>query len=144
MKKFFAIIEKYAIPVLIIIGVLTVFFLFKTFEIGLNASYSAFMPWGETNKTFYGGVEGQIPDFGIDEKKIPEIIESAFSVADGVDTSIKPNVYNDLKKEVINNFDFESMEEPSNEGDSSHSAGTLLVLIEGKDLYTADSLNLIQ
>lgn len=144
MKKFFAIIEKYAIPVLIIIGVLTVFFLFKTFKIGLNASYSAFMPWGETNKTFYGGLEGQIPDFGIDERKIPEIIESAFSVADGIDTSIKPNVYNDLKKEVINNYDFESMEEPSNEGDSSHGAGTLLVLIEGKDLYTADSLNLIQ
>ena len=79
MKKFFAFIEKHAIAVLVVVAAITAFFLVNALGIGLNASYTSFMPYGEASKVFHGGQDGQIPDLGIDDSQVPASIEKAWT-----------------------------------------------------------------
>lgn len=81
MNRFFAFIEKHAVAVLIVIALITAFFLVNALGIGLNASYTAFMPYGEADKQFYGGVSGQVMDLGVDDSLVPESVRKAFNVA---------------------------------------------------------------
>lgn len=146
MNRFFAFIEKHAVAVLIVIALITAFFLVNALGIGLNASYTAFMPYGEADKQFYGGVSGQVMDLGVDDSLVPESVRKAFNVA-GYQEGAQADeevVEGSLDRSVLDDYDFTTLTAPSNEGDEPHNAGTLLVQIGGPELYTADTLNLIQ
>ena len=143
MNRFFTFIGRHAIAVVMVIVLITVFFLVNALGIGLNASYSSFMPYGEARRTYEGGVSGQLPDMGVDDKRVPEIIESAFSVVDDQRTATAIE-YGELNKAVLNEYDFSSMSAPDDSNDEPHYGGTLLVMVDGSDIYSADSLNLIQ
>ena len=144
MRDFFSFIEKHAISVIVVILAITVFFLINTFNIRLNGNYTAFFPYGEANRTYYGGKSGQIPDLGIDDDLVEESINKAFSsVLENNATQVKVE-YGEVNPSVLKKYDFTSLTPPSNEGDAPYGGGTLLVLVEGNDLFTADSLNLIQ
>ena len=78
MRDFFSFIEKHAVSVIVVILAITVFFLINTFNIRLNGNYTAFFPYGEANRTYYGGKSGQIPDLGIDDDLVEESINKAF------------------------------------------------------------------
>ena len=73
MRDFFSFIEKHAISVIVVILAITVFFLINAFNIRLNGNYTAFFPYGEANRTYYGGKSGQIPDLGIDDDLVEKI-----------------------------------------------------------------------
>lgn len=144
MKKFFAFIEKHAIAVLVVVAAITAFFLVNALGIGLNASYTSFMPYGEASKVFHGGQDGQIPDLGIDDSQVPASIEKAFRATRAGQTVPEEVEYGPLNPEILESYDFSTLASPSDEGDEPHGAGTVLVLIEGADLYSAETLNLIQ
>ena len=144
MRDFFSFIEKHAVSVIILIIAITIFFLVNALGIRLNGSYTAFLPYGEANRVYLGGVEDQLPDLGIDEKLVPESVEKAFSsLGDGVKT---PTVaeYGEPDPSVLGKYDLSTLEPPGNENDAPYRGGTLLVMVEGNNLFTADSLNLIQ
>ncbi len=145
MEKFFDFIERHAVAVIVVIALVTAFFLVNALGIGLNADYGAFMPYGEAHRVYQGGVSGQFPDLGIADRAVPANVEKAFRVAEeaGV-VAPSDNEYRDLDPSVLEAFDFSTMTEPTNEDDERHGAGDLLIFIQGNDLYSADSLNLIQ
>lgn len=148
MNHFFSFIERHAVSVLVLIALITVFFLFNAIGIGLNASYTSFMPYGESDKQFYGGVSGQIMDLGVNDNQVPESVSKAYSLVSKkdveADIASEPGDQDLLDRSVLSHFDFASLAAPSNEGDVSYGAGSLLVLIGGPDLYSADTLNLVQ
>ena len=47
MNRFFAFLGRHAIAVVVVIALITAFFLVNALGIGLNASYTSFMPFGE-------------------------------------------------------------------------------------------------
>lgn len=144
MKKFYAFIERQAVAVLIVVAAITAFFLVNALGIGLNASYTSFMPYGEAHRIYRGGESGQVPDLGVDDRQVPSSVQKAFSLVETTESDPVVTEYGELDTSVLDSYDFSTLAPPSDEGDESHGAGALLVLIEGPDLYSADTLNLIQ
>lgn len=143
MKDFFSFIERHAKAVLCVIAVITIFFLVNAIGIRLNGSYTAFLPYGEANRVYYGGLDGQIPDLGISDALVNESVEKAFAAGNEA-KPLPVASYGDLNPEVLKSYDFSLLTRPSDEGDDRHNGGTLLVMIEGNSLFSTDSLNLIQ
>ena len=67
MNKIFDFVAKHAGIVVFIILLLTAFFAFHAASIRINASFSAFMPWGESTDYYEGGVSGQLPRLGTEK-----------------------------------------------------------------------------
>ena len=125
MKKILDFISRHAKMTLFVIILVTLFFLCKAMGIGLNASYGAFMPWGEYADNYQGGVEGQKPvlakaDTEYDEYDILPI------------TTVSPSGYasavTDLNEQTLPDYEYDT---------------NYLVLIKG-DIYNPETLNVIE
>jgi Predicted exporters of the RND superfamily len=127
MKRLLSFIYKHAKAIIIVIALLTVFFAWQATKIGINASYSAFIPWGEYWDTFEGGVAGQKPvlskveDTAIDTSFIPSTtVYSTGLTASTTGTSV-----------------------PEKQEEDYPYSTNYLVLIKGDNIYDKDSLNTI-
>ncbi len=125
MRHFLNFIYKHAKIVIAIVVLLTVFFAYQATKIGLNASYSAFIPWGEYSDSFEGGVSGQLP---VLSKTVEEINDDIV-----IDTTVyKTGAY--ASTTTIENEKVEDLPYDTN----------YLVLIKGENIYKPDNLNLIE
>ena len=125
MKKILEFISRHAKITLLIIILITLFFLYQAMGIGLNASYGAFMPWGEYSDTYQGGVEGQKP-----------VLAKAESEFDDYDilpvTTVPPGGYasavTDLTEQSLPDYEYDT---------------NYLVLIKG-DVFDPEALTVIE
>lgn len=127
MKKFIEFISKHAIIILIIVGLLTVFFAYKAMGIGINADYGAFMPWGEYGNSYQGGVPGQKP---VLSKAVPNLDNTEYMPI----TTVLPdsNVYasaGDISVETkLEDYPYST---------------NYLVLVKGSNLFEPEILDLL-
>lgn len=126
MKKILDFISRHAKMTLFVIILITLFFLYQAMGIGLNASYGAFMPWGEYADTYQGGVEGQKP----------VLAKADIECLDAYDvlpiTTVPPSGYASAVTDLT------GQELPDYEYDTNY-----LVLIKG-DIYAPEALTVIE
>ena len=140
MGRFFSFIVRHAKAVIVLILLCTIFFLFNAINIHLNASFSAFLPWGERSKTYIGGISGQVPDLGISEKATAEAIQKAEKLLETSTHKDVNLVYSSMESTIAPDSIEKVKADDSN--DLKYNA-SYLVFIGGNKLYTADALNLI-
>ena len=126
MDSFFRFIEKHPKAVIAIVLAITAFMLVQAMGIGLNGSYSAFIPWDENTDVFEGGVVGQTIVTGTErnapKQKIPPAARSASEEPAASEATA---------------------DDASADGDLPYT-GTYLLLAGCDALYEADNLNLLQ
>ncbi len=126
MDSFFRFIEKHPKAVIAIVLAITAFMLVQAMGIGLNGSYSAFIPWDENTDVFEGGVVGQTIVTGTErnapKQKIPPAARSASEEPAASEAAA---------------------DDASADGDLPYT-GTYLLLAGCDALYEADNLNLLQ
>lgn len=145
MNKIFDFVAKHAGIVVFIILLLTAFFAFHAASIRINASFSAFMPWGESTDYYEGGVSGQLPRLGTEkaERESLSLVDRDTGktvVLEKADYSIPvPEVaYEDVA-------DVSSLPPvKAQEGDDYSRSSNYLVLVQADDLFTAKKLNLVE
>ena len=125
MRHFLNFIYKHAKFVIAVVILLTVFFAYQATKIGLNASYSAFIPWGEYSDSFKGGVSGQLP---VLSKTLDDIDDDIV-----IDTTVyKTGAYastTTMEPEKVEDLPYDT---------------NYLILIKGENIYEPDNLNLIE
>ena len=135
MNWFFRFVEKHPKVVIAVILVITAFMLYQAMGIGLNGSYSAFIPWEENTDTFRGGVSGQKPVTGV-EKIRKESIEEAAPIEEF-------SVYASEETEEETAESTETLQAQDENADYPYTA-TYLLMVGGDDIYNPDNLNLLQ
>ena len=128
MNKFFNFLNKHAKVVILIVIIITAFFLYEALSININADYGAFMPWGEASDSYIGGKGGQLP---ILSKEVSETLSENIVI----DTTVP------ISKSVIASTTTHfpkiiEQTEPDYNRDSD-----LLVFIESDNLYDTEFLN---
>ena len=144
MNRFFLFLEKHAKLVLLILLVLTAFFLYQAKDIRINASFTAFMPWGESTDYYEGGVEGQLPKLGTPKAERESVTlinrdKTAGVPLEASDTSIP--VADIAYEDVVDVADLPPL--TPQVGEDYSRSSNYLVLVQADDLFTAKKLNLV-
>lgn len=145
MDKFFNYIEKHAKAVLVLILLITVFFGYHASKIYVNASFSAFMPWGEYYDSYQGGEDGQKPELGTEKaKKATYIYDYELENAKQFDenTDITRPKANPDYKDITPVSELPPIQKQE-EADYPYSTN-FLILVEAEDLFTAKKLDLVE
>lgn len=139
MNRFFDFIGSHAKFVIIILLLITAVFAYFAVKVEINASFSAFIPWGEYTDYFEGGVEGQKPDLGTEKASNAPVVypEKPNSNTDDYRIAAVDIAYS----EVVDVRNLPPVEEQ--EGPNYSYGTTYLVLVEADDLFTAKKLNLV-
>lgn len=141
MSKFFSFVSRHAKLVILLILVITIFFAYNALSVALNASFDAFLPWGERSASYIGGLEGQSPDIGISDKASETAIAKAEKLLASASVNSPVVEYNTNESTI----DVESIKrvDVDNSADQNYNA-SYLVFVGGEKLYTKDSLNLVE
>lgn len=143
MSKIISFFSRHAIFVIIVILAITGFFGYKALSLQLDANYASFMPWGNGEDSYEGGISFHEP--AEDTVTLKEIrgsseaqvkLKEAAAKASGAKEIERPLKIDDSQIEYVNQSD------PNDKNSSFWS--NLLVMIEGDDIFTKDNLNLIQ
>lgn len=145
MNNFLKVIGKHSRIVLLVIASLTVFFLYHALDIRINASFSAFMPWGESTDYYDGGISGQVAKLGTEKAERESIAlinreNGERVILNDSDTSIP--VAQVPYADVVDVRDLPPIK--PQEGADYPRSTNYLILVQSEDLFTAKKLNLVE
>lgn len=145
MNRFLKAIGKHSKIVLVVIFCLTVFFFYNALNIRINASFSAFMPWGESTDYYEGGVSGQVAKLGTPKAEKASLVLVGRENGERItlkDSSTSIPVEYVPYEDVVDVNDLPPIEPQV--GADYPRGSNYIVLVQADDLFTAKKLNLVE
>lgn len=145
MDKLLKVIGRHSKIVLFILFLLTIFFLIAALEIKINASFTAFMPWGEYTDYYEGGASGQIPKLGTADAEKASLTLIGRSKGDRI---VVDDALTSIPVESISYEDIVDVKDlppiTPQQGEDYSRRTNYLILVQADDLFTAKKLNLVE
>ena len=136
---YFRYVEKHPKTVIAVILLITGIMAIQICDIGLNASYSAFVPWSESIDRFEGGIDGQKPVTGVEKNRFASFFETLDVTYSETDEVSDENIV-DYGSDSKSNS---TVKVEDNVNADLPYTSTYLLMVGGEDIYTDENLTLL-